>query len=471
MNKIKKNIAYNFIVQATAVLLPLLTTPYLSRILGAGGMGKYAYAYSVAYYFTLFIKLGLDYYGNRTIASVRSDKSRLSSTFWEIYYFQVITAIIGIVIYILYCLFVPTDSLLALIFVGLVFSAGIDITWFLYGIEEFKATMLRDTGIKVINTILIFVFVQTVDDVWKYVFIRSAGFFIAQVLSWPVLFKSICYVKPSLQSIKSHIKPNLILFIPVVSVSLYKVMDRVMLGRLSSLEELGYYYNVESVLSIPKALIVAVRTAMLPRMSLLVATEATEEQMKSIFFKTLEGTLFASSAAAFGLMSIAKEFVPIFFGSGFEKCIPLFFWIFSSIIPLVYTELTYTEFLLPRKKDIAFNIARIAGAVANLTLNLLLIPVLDSIGAAIATLVAEIFVCGSQMIALRRELKFREYLYHSLPYVLAGIIMVCIFYNADVSLGNSYISLLVKIIEAGSVYIIVSLLGIGARRILVRNNL
>ena len=153
MNKIKKNIAYNFIVQATAVLLPLLTTPYLSRILGAGGMGKYAYAYSVAYYFTLFIKLGLDYYGNRTIASVRSDKSRLSSTFWEIYYFQVITAIIGIVIYILYCLFVPTDSLLALIFVGLVFSAGIDITWFLYGIvlayPLFKFHLWRNQGRKV----------------------------------------------------------------------------------------------------------------------------------------------------------------------------------------------------------------------------------------------------------------------------------------------------------------------------------
>jgi len=129
MNSVKKNFAYNFIYQVLIMILPLITAPYLSRVLRADGMGTYSYTYSIAYYFTLFGMLGLNNYGNRSIARIRNDKEKLSKTFWEIYGMQVITSIIIFIFYFLYAGFARTNRTISILQGCFVISVLLDIAF------------------------------------------------------------------------------------------------------------------------------------------------------------------------------------------------------------------------------------------------------------------------------------------------------------------------------------------------------
>ena len=155
----KKNFIYNIIYQILILILPLITIPYVSRILGADGIGIYSYTYSIAYYFMLVAMLGLNNYGNRTIAKVRDDKEKLSKEFFGIYSLQLITSIIMVICYLLYVLiFDNSYKIIALIQILYVISTVFDINWFFFGIEKFKLTITRNTIIKVLSLVLIFIF-------------------------------------------------------------------------------------------------------------------------------------------------------------------------------------------------------------------------------------------------------------------------------------------------------------------------
>ena len=170
----KKNFIYNIIYQLLIMIIPLITAPYLSRTVGVDGVGTYSYTYSIAYYFMLFTLLGVNNYGNRTIAKVREDKVKLSKTFWEIYSLQVSLGIIMLVCYCIYILlFCNEYRNIAVIQTLFIVSAMLDINWFFFGIEEFKKTITRNTLIKVGNIILILLAVKSKNDLWKYTLIMS----------------------------------------------------------------------------------------------------------------------------------------------------------------------------------------------------------------------------------------------------------------------------------------------------------
>lgn len=173
--EIVTNLIYTSIYQFSGILVPLVTMPYVSRILGAAGLGEYSFAYSVAYYFTIFIKLGLNHYGNRTIAYVRDDKKSLSKTFWEIYVFQLFIGIVLFFIYLGYVLLFSPQKILGMIMALLILAACLDVSWCLYGLEKFKVTSVRDTVTKIIVTICIFCFVKSAEDLWKYALFFSVG--------------------------------------------------------------------------------------------------------------------------------------------------------------------------------------------------------------------------------------------------------------------------------------------------------
>jgi O-antigen/teichoic acid export membrane protein len=173
---VKKNFIYNFIYQILILILPLITVPYVSRVLGADGVGTYSYTYSIAYYFMIIAMLGLNNYGNRRIAKVRDNKEDLSKEFWSIYKLQLITSSIMIILYFLYVsLFATKYKLIAFIQILYVASSMLDINWFFFGIEKFKLTITRNTIIKVFSLILIFIFVKNENDLWKYTTILSSS--------------------------------------------------------------------------------------------------------------------------------------------------------------------------------------------------------------------------------------------------------------------------------------------------------
>ena len=253
---IKKNYAYNTLNQILRILISIVSIPYISRVLGATNIGIYSYTYTIASYFILFIILGLDNYGNREIAKVKNNKILLNQVFTEIYLMQLIIGLIVVFTFYIYLIFFSDKYKIIFIIQSMyVISAIIDINWAMCGLEEFKFTSLRNCIINIINLILILLFVKSSNSLLLYTIIMSVGSIVNNITAWLYIRKHINFVKVKLNDIVKHLKPNLILFIPIVAVSLYKMMDKVMLGSMANIEQVGFYENSEKIIKIPTVLI------------------------------------------------------------------------------------------------------------------------------------------------------------------------------------------------------------------------
>ena len=275
MTSLKKNMVYNLLHQVLLIILPLITAPYISRVLGVEGIGTYSYIYTIAYYFGLCGMLGVANHGNRSVALVRDDKEKLSSTFWNIYSIQLSTTVLALLIYLIYIIFFSSfNKSIALISIIFVIFYVMDINWLFFGLEKFKMTVIRNIFIKLLTVICIFLFVKKSTDLWLYMLIMALGMVLSQVYLWLNVRKYLHFVKPNFSEMKKHIKPMLILFIPVIAYSIYKVMDKIMLGSLSSITQVGLYEYAERIINIPVGIITAFGTVMMPRISALVSDKA-----------------------------------------------------------------------------------------------------------------------------------------------------------------------------------------------------
>ncbi|WP_022778694.1 oligosaccharide flippase family protein [Butyrivibrio sp. AE3009] len=459
--RIKTNFIFNAIYELSGIIIPLVTLPYLTRTIQAGGLGEFSFAYSVAYYFYIFIRLGLHSYGNRTIAYIKDDEIALSRVFFELYVFQAFMGIVITAIYLGYCFLFAINKELAFISAFIVLSGGIDLTWALYGLEEFRLTSVRDVLTKIGAAVCVFAFVKNSDDVWKYSLIYCSSFFFRQLISLPIVMRKVHFIKPTVSGVLSHIKSNMILFLPTIAVSIYKTMDKIMLGAMSNDKELGYYHASENVIMVPLALITALGTVMLPRISNMLSNEESSKETEDLFSKSIVFDMFISSSICFGIMTVSKEFVQVFFGKGFEKCNKIFLIILPSCIFLAFANVIRTQYLLPRKKDRLFVLSLFSGAIINLILNIILIPKYESIGAAIGTLTAEAMVCIVQAAYVYKTAKIGENLRKSVPYLISGILMYVLFRGYSPAVNNSILALFIKILISGFFYLL--MLGVQLR--------
>lgn len=469
MTTIKKNFIYNTIYQILIIVIPLITTPYVSRVLGAEGIGTYSYTYSIANYFSIFILLGLNNYGNRSIAQVRDNKQLLSKTFYSIYCLQLFMGIIVITIYMLYCVFFADDISISLVMAIYVVSNIFDINWLFFGLEKFKLTVTRNIIVKIVTTILVFVFVKSNSDIWKYCFIMVLGMLVSQVVLWPYVIKTIHRTRITIKDIVVHIKPNLLLFVTVLATSLFKIMDKIMLGAMTSEVQVGFYESSEKVIAIPTALIVSLGTVMLPRMSNL-ATKS-DSKNEPIIKTSLVFALFLSSSLCFGIMALSKTFVPFFYGDGFETCIDLFRILLPSCLFLAFANVIRTQYLLPNQMDKPYLISAFIGAGVNLIINLSLIPSLKATGAAIGTLVAEIVVCIYQSYCVKNKLPVGEYIKSIMPYVVSGFIMYIIVYPFEPYSSKPVLSLFIQFSVGVCIYILTLMVQEVLYRLIVKKSL
>jgi len=455
---LKKNFIYNISYQFLILFLPLITTPYISRVLGADGIGEYSYTYSVVYYFMLIAMLGISQHGNRMIASSGTDRKKRSEMFCNIYTVQLITHGIGIAVYVIYLLLVVKNSSplpwLQLIFLC---SGIFDISWLFFGMENFKITVIRNVLIKLATVVLIFLFVNDIGDLWIYTLIMAAGTFFSQVYLWLYLGKFITFVRPVLKGIRCQIKPVLTLFIPVLAFSVYKVMDKIMLGNMSTYEQVGFYENAMKINNIPIGFINAMGIVMLPRMTSIAATGTEEDSEKYIETSFMLVNIIAS-AIVFGMIGISHNFVAVYFGAGFEECGDLLVYLTLSVFFIAWANILRTQYLIPKGMDTVYVISTIVGAVLNLVINMILIPRYQAKGAAFGTIVAEFSVMFVQMIWLRKRLPVVRYITSSLPYLSAGVIMMLLVTLAGNLLGVGLVQLLLQIGLGGIFFIFTAVL-------------
>lgn len=457
MNKVKQNLIYNVIYQVLVLIIPLITAPYLSRVVGAEGVGTFSYTYSIAHYFMLFCMLGVNNYGNRTIAKVRDDDEKLSKSFWSIYLFQLLTGILFIIIYFIYVLFLCNSyKNIAFIQALYVLAATIDINWLYFGLEDFKTTITRNIVVKITTIFLIFTLVKNQNDLWIYTLIMAGMFFISQLILWGFVKNKIKFTKVTFKEVLSHIKPNLILFIPVIAVSLYKIMDKVMLGAIANVKEVGFYEQGEKITNIPLTLITALGTVMLPRISNIIA-KGEKEKVNQYISKSINFVMFMSLAMCFGLLTIGYEFAPLYLGNEFQKS-GIVIMMLSLTLPFIsFANVIRTQYLIPNEKDRVYLTSVIIGAIINLILNFWFIPKLGCIGACIGTIVAEISVMMYQSFKVKSEIEINKSVKSSLPFLIKSLIMFTIIYPINFIKMNSILRICIQVLLGTTIYCLLNI--------------
>lgn len=454
MKTLEKNFIYNVAYQLLTIVLPLITAPYIARTLGAESVGVYSYTYSVAQYFLLFAMLGISNHGNRCVAEARDDKDRLSLTFCSIYAIQAIMYILAIAFYVLYLWAFHVDNILVaeiqLIYVA---SGLLDISWYFFGTEQFKITVTRNTIIKLFTVILMFIFVHKPADLWKYTFIMATGTFISQAYLWKYIPKQIELRRVSFSDMKKHIEPIIILFIPVIAYSIYKLMDKIMLGNMTTYTQVGYYENAGKIINIPMGVITALGTVMLPRMSNMIA-KGESQKAKDYIRISIKLVTLIGAAIAFGLIGISSVLVPVYFGKDYQPCVSLINFLAVTVFFISWANVVRTQFLIPMHYDRIYVKSMIAGAIANFIINWILIPKFQGNGAAIGTIAAEFTVMLTQMVMIRKKLQIFHYCRETVPYLLIGIVMQIIVREYGNLMGESVYTLVTQILIGGLIYCI-----------------
>ena len=453
---IKKNFAYQMIYEILVLILPLVLSPYVSRVIGAEGLGIYSYSYSVAYYFVLFSMLGIKNYGNRVIAKARDNQDELNEAFSSLVIIHIFVSAVCIVGYLIYITFLShDDKLYAVIQLLFVISALFDISWFYFGIEEFKLTVIRNVAVKIVTVIAVFALVRTDKDLWIYCLIMSLGFLISQLILWVPLGRYVKIVKPLAIHVKTHIKPLLILFIPAIAVSLYKYMDKIMIGLLSNKSQLGFYENAEKVVNVPLTVIVSFGTVMLPKMSNLAARKNDVEEKRYISL-SMDFVMCLAYALSFGLAGVGKVFAPIFWGAEFTPSGQLIMGLSMTIPFISFANVIRTQYLIPHEKDTEYVISVVIGAIINLIINWLLIPHMGATGAMIGTIAAEIAVCVVQCFVVRREITVISYILKTVPFFIIGLIMFVIIYLYGLHSNANILTLFIQVAFGMVFYLLIA---------------
>lgn len=390
---IKRNFIYKLLYEILAIATPLITAPYVSRVLGADGVGIYSYSQSCISYFTMFAVLGTNTYGTREIARCRSDKKLYSKTFWEIELLTVLTSTICIVAWvaIIFCSTAYRPYFLALL--PMLFASMFDISWFYTGQERVGYTVFWNAVCKIVGVAAIFAFVKTREDLVAYILLNAVILMLGNLSMWMFLPKFLVKVNIQSLQITNHFKEILIYFIPTIATSIYTVLDKTLIGLITNDSyQNGYYEQATKIINIAKtASFVALNSVMGARLSYLFAENRIEEA-KSKIKTAMEIILFFTIGAMFGIIGVAKSFVPIFFGNGYEPVVGLLHLMSPLVVIIGISNCIGSQYYTPVGKTKIASFYMIAGSVVNLCLNLLLIPHFGAKGAVVGSIGAELVI-------------------------------------------------------------------------------
>ncbi len=442
---IAKNYIYNLIYQFLTMIVPLITTPYLSRVLGADSIGIYSYTLSIATYFILFGSLGVVMYGQREIAYVQDDKPKRSQTFYELVLMRFLT--LGISMLIFYITFASHGeyNLYYKILLLEILANALDISWFFQGLEDFKKTVIRHIIVKSISVIAIFTFVKTPNDLVIYFLIYVLSTLLGNMSLWLYLPKYIDKINIHKLNIKKHIKPTISLFIPQIAMQVYTVLDKTMIGAiLKDMSEVGNYEQSQKIVKVALAIVTSLGTVLATRIANTYANNDKETIIKYLE-KAFHIVWLLGIPIMFGIMAISSKFVPWFLGNDFEKSKLLLVVGAPLVIAIGLNNVSGIQYLIPTKKQSIYTKSVIAGAIFNLTFNIIFIPILKSIGAIIASVMAEFIILLVQLYYIRKDFSLKIVYNNSKKCIISGILMFLIVFLVGYFMPANILTTIVQI--------------------------
>lgn len=448
-----KNYIYNLVYQVLVIILPLITTPYVSRVLGAKNLGIYSYTVSISALFILFGSLGVALYGQREIAYQQEDKDSRSRTFYEIVLFRFITLLISLATF--YVTFVRGSADYGLYYKILmleIIGNAFDISWFFMGLEDFKKTVGRNLLVKLISVASIFIFVRGNGDLSAYYWIYVLSILIGNISLWFYLPKYVDRVKLRSLNVMRHLRPTIGLFVPQIAVQVYTILDKTMIGTIiEDKSEVAYFDQAQKIVKLLLTLITSLGTVMMPRIAATFA-KGNKEKVTSYMKKSFRLVFLLSFPLIFGVIAVSNNFVPIFFGKGYDE-VAMLMGIISPIILLIgLSNVTGTQYLLPTKRQREYTLSVVYGSIVNVIVNLLLIHRFGAIGASIGTVVAELTVTGVQIYYTRNDFDWQKIIRLSGKYLLYSLVMFACCLLVGIPIKRKLVALVAQIVTGVLVY-------------------
>lgn len=427
--RVLKNYLYNLSYQLLVIVLPVITTPYITRVFSSDDLGSYGYYNSIVTYFILLATLGVANYGTKEISGHRKE---VKKTFWGIYSLQVLSTCLAVTLYIIVCLLVPSmNNPIAYILGFSLLSRGFDISWLFQGLEDFKKITARNTMVKLLGVVSIFLFVKKPSDLYLYIILLVAYDLLGQLSMWLPAREHIRKPHLDIAYAKEHIKPVILLFLPQIAISLYITLDRTMLGALSSTKDVGIYDQALKLLNILLTLVTSLGSVMLPRVSNLLSSgnQKAVNKLHEMSFLVYNLVIFPMIA---GILIVNKDFVQFFLGQDFQDARYAIAIMVFRMFFIGWTNIMGIQILIPHNRNREFMLSTTIPAIFSVGLNLLLIPPpLGYIGASIVSVATEGLVWLIQLYFTRSYLKEVEILPSMLKIFLAALLMYGVLYSVQ----------------------------------------
>ena len=430
---VKVNYILNLINTGTQMLFPLITFPYVCRIIEADGIGQINFFQSIISYISLFTCLGIPMYAIREIARDRSDVVQMNRKAMEILLLHSMLTLVGYAIVAILCLTVPQIQVnmpLFLILSLTIFFTAIGCEWFYQGIEDFKYITIRGLIIKTVSVVLLFIFVKSKTDLLYYGCYTVFGVLGGNIFNFFRLRKYIHRenIIFSELHIKRHVKPVLKVFSFSVVTSIYLQLNTVLLGFLKNALAVGYFAAATKVMQMLLTMSACLGSVMMPRASHLIA-ENKEDEFNRLIQKSYDFTLAIALPMTIGLIFCAPSLITALCGVKFEHSILPSQIIAPIILMVAISNVFGIQVLFPKGKINIVTLCCGIGAVADLILNLCLIPFFSYIGTSIAYLGAEVATTVSMYFIGRKYIPIIYFKKSHLTYALGCIVMALALYG------------------------------------------
>ena len=425
MGRIASNYIYNVIYKLITLLTPILTAPYLSRVLGADSLGIYSYVSSSGSIVSTLAMLGIYAYGTRQIAYTRDEPKELNKTFWEIMTLRCVLTVIGTAFYFTYMRLNDKYDLFFLVYFPYVLAEFIDCSWVYVGLEEMKPTVAKNLVAKLFSVVGIFLFVKKKEDLILYFVIVSATSIIASFSIYFKLNKYITLKKPSwgFRRLFKHLSGSFVLFLPQAASLLYLQVDKVMIEWLTNqTAQLSYYDQAEKIVSIPLSIITVLSSVMMPR----IANEFYKDNMEKIKELLLYAGRFSLLIAfplMVGIICIAYQFIPWYLGNEFVATAHALIILAPIVVFNTLSGISGTQYFTATNQVSVLTRTYVVAAITNLVVNALMIPKFGYAGAAIATVISSFVLVVYQYAYLIRQINLKSLVSICLKYGIVSLIM------------------------------------------------
>ncbi|MDT2872720.1 oligosaccharide flippase family protein [Lactococcus lactis] len=455
--KILKNYVFNSLYQILIMFLPLVTAPYISRVLGPEGVGINTFTATVVGYFVLIATLGTSTYGNREIAYHQNNIEKRSQAFWGITLLSWITSFITFFIFLFFLFFVKEYKILYLWQGVAILTTMFDVSWYFVGIENFKIIVTRNFIIKIITVASVFIFVKSQNDLLLYIIITVIGGLLGSLSLWPYLIKQVR--KPNFKDLRfiHHFKYSLALFLPTIASSIYSIGQKNLIGILDSVVHAGFFYQSDTVIRLAISLISSVGTVMLPRISNM-KSEGKFDEIREFIVRDFNLVIGLAMGISFGVMGISLNFAPFFWGESFEMVGKIMMVESPMALLISSTYIFNSHYFVPMDKIKMYTTTTVIGTVANIVLNLILIPLFGVIGATVVALITEFLIASVQYYYLQKELKLQGLMTGLWKYFISGLIMFSVVFWMNQSFKMTMIQLILQIVVGMFIYVTFNIL-------------